>query len=386
VHDGSPTGLRQAISPPSVQHAHAAGAGGAAEPLPPLPEAVYAAVPAGLFVFDADGRVLTANPAGRALVGAPGTGPAPGAVLDRLDPAARAAFQAHLGAVLAAGTPGEHALHLAPEGGLARDLLVRSAPFGGSERCCSVVLDHTEYRAREVAGAAALARTEAQLQARGTFLARLGHELRSALASMVGFAELLRQHGDAESRELADLIRLSGRHLLDTLRAVLDLARLEAQEEPLTRSRVDVVARVREWVAVMRPLARARGLALEWRPEVEEACALLNPTFLDRIVHNLIDNAIKYTREGQVEVRVARRDGQVWIYVTDTGIGIDARFLPRVFGAFEREHARTEGIEGVGLGLAITRSLVEHMGGRIYAASARGAGSTFTVHFPLARG
>lgn len=350
---------------------------------------ILAAAPAGLFVFDAEGRVLAANPAGRALLGVADGPLPPEAWLRGLLPHARATFRAHVERVLEGGGPEACEVAFAPEEGPVHHVLVRSARVaeaGGPPRCCSVCVDASAPRAREEALAGDLARAEGQVREKTEFMARLSHEVRSALASIVGFAELLRQEADGDRRELADVIRISGRHLLDTLNAVMDLARLDVQEGPVERMKVDVVARVGERVSVLRPLAQARGLSLEWRPDDAHAFALVNPTFLDRIVHNLIDNALKYTPEGRVEVSVEARDAFVWVYVADTGIGIDPAFLPRVFTPFERERSGAEAAEGVGLGLAITRSLVERMGGQIYACSTKGEGSTFTVRFPEAQG
>lgn len=214
-------------------------------------------------------------------------------------------------------------------------------------------------------------------------LARLSHEIRSSLASISGFADVLAESVPAANREITEIIRDSGRHLLDTLNSVMDLARLEYRKGDLKLSEVDVVPHVRRRMVLFEKLAAESGLDFAFRAESETAAARLNETFLDRIVHNLVDNAIKYTPAGKVEVSVEKREEQVWIYVADTGVGIRDDFLPRLFSPFEREHQDDDySVEGVGLGLAITRYLVELMDGRIVACSTRGEGSTFTVSFP----
>ncbi len=250
-------------------------------------------------------------------------------------------------------------------------------------RIAVVDLTHYVERIRE----ADEARLSAEHVARSKtdFLARLSHEIRSALASMIGFADLLRETVPDSERELTEIIRDSGRHLLDTLNSVMDLAQVEFEEGDIELSNVDVTRRVGQRMPIFERLAKARGLEFSFRAESESAFARLNETFLDRVVHNLVDNAIKYTPRGKVEVSVEQREGNVWIYVADTGIGIREDFLPRLFSPFEREK-RDGGtsVEGVGLGLAITKYLVELMGGRITACSKSGSGSTFTVNFPLA--
>ena len=215
------------------------------------------------------------------------------------------------------------------------------------------------------------------------FLASLSHEIRSSLASMIGFAEILKANATDENQDLADGITESGRHLLDTLNSVIDLARPNFDQEDVEVAAIDVVERVRSRMASFHPWAEMRGLALEFRAESDSASAELNVTFLDRIIYNLIDNAIKYTPRGKVEVSVEEREGHVWIYVIDTGMGIDERFMPKLFTPFERELRSAGGsADGIGVGLSITKRLTELMGGRIAVCSTKGQGSTFTVSFP----
>lgn len=332
----------------------------------------FETAPAGLVVFDRAGAVQTANQAGATLLGPLGAGNAPEGWFAALDGPSRQTWNEHLRAVFETGEPITSTLTLAGPRGTARHLTAQSAPAAAG--CCTTVFLEAPQadRATEL------------LREKNAFVARLSHELRSALASMVGFADLLRDQADQAHGELVDLIRLSGRHLLETLNAVMELARLDVGEAEAPRARVDVVARVRDRMAVIRPLAAARGLTVSWEAEVDEAVALLNPTFLDRVVHNLLDNAVKYTAEGGLRVRVASRAGFVWVYVADTGGGIDAAFQPRLFTPFTREHQGGRVPDGIGLGLAITRSLVERMDGHILVCSERGAGSTFALCFPLA--
>ena len=264
------------------------------------------------------------------------------------------------------------------------------ASFGPSGHRLALLTDVSDV-ARDRDGAERIA------HARSEFLAKLSHEVRSAVASMIGFSEMLHEELSEANRELAGIITVSGRHLIDTLNAVMDLAKVEFGDEKVVVSDVDVAARIRERVAVLRGDAEQKGLELLVDIHVEaspspgvgsaspsapgELHARLNPTFVDRILHNLIDNAIKYTDSGRVEVGGERREGRIWIYVADTGRGIESAFIPRLFAPFEREQ-RYNDADGSGLGLAVTRYLVELMDGQIYACSTPGEGSTFTVTFP----
>lgn len=257
-----------------------------------------------------------------------------------------------------------------------RTLLVRASPrrdYGYS----LILVDVSVYE-RERARAERAARSGTE------FLARLSHEIRSALASIIGFADLLKESQSHENRELADTITLSGQHLLQTLNSVLDLASTEHGQAHVPLTEVDVIAHVRDRVRIFRSAAERKRITLVVRAETGPIVTALNPTFLDRVIHNLIDNAIKYTNTGRVEVDVEAREGQVWIYVADTGIGIDPSFLPRLFDPFEREQpSEAATADGVGLGLHITKYLTELMGGRVTACSTKKEGSTFTVTFPL---
>ncbi len=259
-----------------------------------------------------------------------------------------------------------------------------SSPYKGDERSFQVILTDISAYVKRVQ-AAESERTAAELRATANteMLAVLSHEIRSVLASMVGFADILQTNASGENEELAKSIMGSGRHLLDTLSAVLDLARFDSQEANLETEEVDVIRTAREQTAHFRPTAEKKSLDLTFRAETASVAARINATFLDRILYNLIDNAIKYTPKGKVEVSVEEREGRVWIYVADTGVGIGEPFMPRLFSSFERESQGVDAsVDGVGLGLTVTKRLVELMGGSIAVCSTRGEGSTFTVSFP----
>ena len=227
---------------------------------------------------------------------------------------------------------------------------------------------------------------------KSTFLANMSHEIRTPLTAILGFADVLSEEiEDPDQQEFIDLIARSGRRLMDTLNSVLDLARLEASRDRLAQERVDVAALVDESVKMFQPAAGERGLRLtaEIEPDAVHA-AILDEAAFARVLHNLIGNALKFTDHGRVTVHVdGEPDGpngpEVVVRVSDTGIGIDEVFLPRVFGEFEQESSGVERThEGAGLGLAISRQLVERMGGTIGVESRKGAGTTFTVRLRAA--
>ena len=217
------------------------------------------------------------------------------------------------------------------------------------------------------------------------FLATTSHELRTPLTAILGFTSILREELPEHHHEFLFLIDDSGKRLLHTLNALLDLAKLRSGMMALQRETIDVTHRARKVVRLLTPLARDKGLTLKLSPPKHPVFALLDGYGLERILYNLVGNAIKFTEKGGVEVAVEQEEAWVHIHVRDTGIGIEADFLPNLFTEFQQESsglARSH--QGSGLGLAITARLVELLDGKIDVASKKGEGSTFTVSFRVA--
>jgi signal transduction histidine kinase len=240
---------------------------------------------------------------------------------------------------------------------------------------------------------------EEALRVRSQFLANVSHELRTPVQAILGFADLLRQP-DAErltgrQAEFLENIGESARHLQDLIRNVLDLARLEAGRLGLALDSFPLLDAVRESVRHLQGMARKKGIRveLEAAPDVDRIEADLGK--VRQILYNLLSNALKFTPEGgTVRVEVTARDlvaggSDRWaryfeIRVEDTGIGIDARDLPRLFQPFVTLHGSAPAeAASSGLGLNLTKQLVELHGGTIWAESpGPGHGATFTVLLP----
>ncbi|WP_022835842.1 PAS domain S-box protein [Salisaeta longa] len=215
-----------------------------------------------------------------------------------------------------------------------------------------------------------------------TFLANMSHEIRTPLTSIIGFSEVIGDDPSAAAT-YAPVIHRSGRRLLRTLNSVLDFAQLEAGAFTHAPVALNVTALAEQVLDDFRPDARHKNLTLSLVAEgpVE---ARLDERALERVLVNLIANAIKFTPEGSVTVSVTTPDdAHVSIAVRDTGVGIDPSFLPDVFNEFQQESSgNTRQFEGSGLGLTITKRLVELMGGTIAVESTKGQGATFTVTLP----
>ncbi|HYE96599.1 MAG TPA: HAMP domain-containing sensor histidine kinase [Rubricoccaceae bacterium] len=222
---------------------------------------------------------------------------------------------------------------------------------------------------------------------KSAFLANMSHEIRTPLTAILGFADVLGQEvTDPQHQEFVELIARGGRRLMDTLTSVLDLARLQSGGMTLTLGPVDVAEVARDAVEALRPLARAKGLALAAHVPTG-VYARADRAALQRVLLNLLSNAVKFTTEGRVVLAIDAAGPAVRLRVSDTGRGIGPAFLPRLFDEFRQEstgHARSH--EGSGLGLAITKGLVDLMGGAIAVESVPGIGSTFTVTLVAAAG
>jgi len=241
-----------------------------------------------------------------------------------------------------------------------------------------------EQRARDLASEAVAANA-----AKSAFLATMSHELRTPLNIILGYSELaleqLEARGEDETAEDLRRVHGAGQHLLGLISDVLDLSRIEADRLELAHEAFDLDATIRE--------VRLGFLPLALRNEDELLCEVppglvvtgLDHTRVRQVLLNLVSNAIKFTRGGQVRVTARRDDDQrgVEIAVHDTGIGIPADKLAVIFLPFTQvDPTTTRRYEGSGLGLAISRRLCELMGGSLSVTSTPGRGSSFTLRLP----
>jgi PAS domain S-box-containing protein len=250
--------------------------------------------------------------------------------------------------------------------------------------------DYTDNLERMVAEKTAeLREVNAELvranQLKGQFLANMSHELRTPLNAIMGFAETIRDgiagRPSPEQKEYAEDIYQAGRQLLGMINDILDLAKVEAGAMELTLESCDLATLVDEVVRVARGLARRKGVELKTDIEPRPLEATVDPLKLKQVLYNLLSNAIKFTGAGgTVTVDARQAKETIVIRVSDTGIGIAPEDLVTIFEEFRQvDSSLTRKHEGTGLGLALTRRLVELHGGEISVESELGKGSTFTV-------
>lgn len=226
-------------------------------------------------------------------------------------------------------------------------------------------------------------------EAKDRFLASMSHELRTPLNAIIGFTGtlLMRLPGplnDEQAKQLGT-VKTSAKHLLALINDLLDVAKVEAgQHEPVIET-VDLRELVKEVLSTLTSQAQAKGLGLHFRCDSSPIVLSTDRRSVTQIVINLVANGIKFTHEGSVTVEVVKAPGTgaapvVEIRITDTGIGIPAESLAKLFDAFNRgKTAAIQGIEGTGLGLHLSQRLAHALGGTITVESVAGQGSCFTL-------
>ncbi len=256
-------------------------------------------------------------------------------------------------------------------------------------------LDEATYRLERTNHMLALARDQAEdaRRLKQQFAQTISHELRTPLNLIVGFTELMVRSPDYYGVELSpayvrdlSIVHRNACHLQNLVNDVLDLARIEAARMSFMPEETDPATLVQEAVNTARSLVESRGLAL--RTEVEAGLPRLwvDPTRIRQVLFNLLNNAERFTEQGSITVSARRRGEEVIFAVADTGVGIAAEDMPRIFQEFQQLDGSTHRRHGgVGLGLTISRQFVELHGGRIWVESRLGQGSIFSFSLPVAR-
>jgi signal transduction histidine kinase len=223
------------------------------------------------------------------------------------------------------------------------------------------------------------------------FLARMSHELRTPLSAIIGFSELLLEGGSGrlnpDQRGDVKQIASAGRVLLDVINDILDLSRIEAGRVRLELEPIRLALLLTDITSALRPLAREKSLELRVAIVGGDPPVMADPLRFRQIVTNLISNALKFTHEGGVTIRLLALPKEVEVSVLDTGIGVPAAALEYVFDEFSQvESSSGGGLTGTGLGLSIAQRLVQLHGGSIGVDSEVGVGSRFWFRLPVAAG
>jgi len=254
-------------------------------------------------------------------------------------------------------------------------------------------IDITARRQAELAALAAKTEAERANAAKSEFLSRMSHELRTPLNAILGFAQLLEAYAEpplppTEQDSVREILR-AGNHLLNLINEVLDLARIESGRLEMNVSEVELRPAITDALALMLPQAEARALTLISLPATSERLLVkCDALRLQQVLLNLLSNAVKFnTVGGSITITITtthNSPGQVRVAVTDRGPGIAAEDIAKLFMPFERLNADHNAIDGTGIGLALSKQLLELMHGKIGVDSTPGVGSTFWFTLPLA--
>jgi len=222
-------------------------------------------------------------------------------------------------------------------------------------------------------------------KAKSEFLSSMSHELRTPMNAILGFGQLLEFTQDLsdENKESVNEILKAGKHLLKLINEVLDLAKIESGQIELNVESVSISSAIADCSSLINTLLLNKDIEIKLS-DLSNINIDADPTRLKQVLLNLLSNAIKYNRKGgTINIEGYCVDGFFHLDISDTGIGISKEQVNELFKPFNRLSAENSNIEGTGIGLTITRSIIELMGGRVGVKSELGAGSTFWIELPL---
>lgn len=266
---------------------------------------------------------------------------------------------------------------------------VNSTPLkicdNGEQAALVTISDITERKNMEIALIQAKEEAEIANMAKSDFLSKMSHELRTPLNGILGFAQLLEieETLNDDQRDFVQEILSGGRHLLSLINDILDLSRIESGQIKVSIEEIDLLTIINECINIVQPQANKKSISIHNQlDQWQNIFVLADPIRLKQIFLNLLDNAIKYNREGgKVMIFSYLKGNEQIIHVADTGIGLSAEEYQKVFVPFYRIEGTQE--EGTGIGLSLVKQLVQLMGGKISVTSQKGIGSDFFFSLPL---
>lgn len=353
--------------------------------------------PMAIFLRDAQGRYLLVNNQYEQWFNVTDAATHGKTVHDRFPARLADRFVEHDRAVLESRTAVERVIETQFADGTPRQALVTKFPIFAADGTIAGIgafeADLSEWVKAEQALRQAKEEAELANRTKTEFLAHMSHELRTPLNSIIGFSDMLLSEvygplGVSRYWEYARDINESGRHLLDIINDILDVAKIEAGTLDIAAEAIDVAQAVRNCLTMMRERAARAGVSLDDSVPFDLPALSADPRRVRQILLNLLSNAIKFTKpHGRVEVAAALDpENRIVLQVKDNGIGIAPADIERVLQPFGQvRHSASRTHEGTGLGLALVKSLTELHGGTVAIDSTLGLGTTVTVRFPAER-
>ncbi|KEO74415.1 sensor histidine kinase [Anditalea andensis] len=250
----------------------------------------------------------------------------------------------------------------------------------------SVFRDITEKKNSEIQLRLAKEKAEESNQLKSRFLSNMSHEIRTPLNGILGSAEnlIITNQDKPELLSGLEIILESGERLLKTINSILDMSKIESRTMETRMEKTNINDFISKILMPLKAAAMKKGLLLTAKFETKSFVAPIDKASLDMILNNIVSNAIKYSNKGLIQVKIKLLDQSLYIQVQDEGIGMSEDFLLKIFQPFQQEsggYARK--FEGSGLGLSITKSLMDMLKGQIYITSSKGKGTTVTITLPL---
>ena len=260
--------------------------------------------------------------------------------------------------------------------------------FEGKKVNLSVFRDITAKKAYEEGLKIAKEKAEEANKLKSNFLSNISHEIRTPLNGILGSTEniILQRKDDEELVSQLEIIQESGERLLNTINSILDLSKLEAKKMEVVYRETKINEFLSKILMPLKGMAVKKGLLLSTKYETQPLVGMIDQRYFEMIINNLVGNAIKYSNEGMITIKLRGQEENIELEVIDNGIGISEEFQKVLFSPFEQEsNGYGRNFEGTGLGLTITKNLIDILGGKITIESTKGKGTKAKVILPLGK-
>ena len=360
-------------------------------------EAILDTATDGVLVLDQRGHILSMNRAAEALFGVGGKDYAGRYFTDLIADESQKAALDYLDGLASNGVAsvlndGREVIGRVPAGGLI-PLFMTMGRLGEADKFCAVLRDITHWKNVEAELIAARRDAETANTQKSEFLAKVSHEIRTPLNAIIGFSEVMmsERFGPISNERYRDYLRdinISGAHLVSLINDLLDLSKIEAGKYELTFSSVAINAAIQECVAIMQPQANRERIIIRTSLPPDVPSVVADPRSMRQILLNLVSNAIKFTRAGgQVIVSSAlETNGEVTVRIRDTGIGMSEKDIEVALKPFRQvAAAREDRDQGTGLGLPLTKAMIEANRATLTIDSTPDQGTLIKITFPTTR-